>query len=83
MSKLALAFAASMALVSVGGGCKTKARETGTGDAMARMRELKDKMCACTDPDCAHPEVLMHSLSIDCEAIGCDCGERGSHRLAV
>lgn len=37
----------------------------------------------CTDPDCSHPEVLLHSLSVDCEAIGCDCGERGSHRLAV
>ena len=37
----------------------------------------------CTDSDCTHPEVLLHSLSVDCDAIGCDCGERGSHRLAV
>lgn len=36
----------------------------------------------CTDPDCSHPEVLMHALSVDCDAIGCDCGERGGHRLA-
>jgi hypothetical protein len=37
----------------------------------------------CTDPDCSHPEVLLHSLSVDCEAIGCHCGESGSTRLAV
>lgn len=37
----------------------------------------------CTDPECSHPEVLLHSLSVDCDAIGCDCGERGGHRLAV
>ncbi|MFM9035503.1 MAG: hypothetical protein ACKOQ4_14700 [Mycobacterium sp.] len=37
----------------------------------------------CTEPGCSHPEALMHSLSIDCEAVGCDCGERGGGRLAV
>lgn len=37
----------------------------------------------CTDPACAHPEVLMHSLSVDCEAIGCECGEQDSHRQVV
>lgn len=39
--------------------------------------------CQCTEPDCIHPEVLMHSLSIDCEAIGCECGERDDHGIAV
>lgn len=37
----------------------------------------------CTDPDCDNPEVLLHSLSVDCDAIGCDCGARGGHRLVV
>jgi hypothetical protein len=37
----------------------------------------------CTDPDCTHPEVLLHSLTVDCEAIGCACGEHGAHRLAM
>ena len=37
----------------------------------------------CTEPDCAHPDALMHSLSIDCEAIGCECGERDDHVIAV
>jgi hypothetical protein len=52
MTKLALAFAASLALVSVAG-CKKKAADGGAADSMAKMRELKDKMCACKDPDCA------------------------------
>jgi hypothetical protein len=37
----------------------------------------------CTDADCAHPEVLMHALEVDCEAIGCECGDRGERRLAI
>lgn len=37
----------------------------------------------CTDPECTHPEVLLHSLSVDCDVIGCDCGERAGHQLAV
>lgn len=36
----------------------------------------------CTEPEC--DEVLLHSLSIDCEAVGCECGERPeSHRQVV
>lgn len=54
MTKLALTFATTLALVSTGG-CKKKAVDGGGGggDAMAKMSELKDKMCACKDPDCA------------------------------
>lgn len=37
----------------------------------------------CTDPDCTHPEVLLHSLSVDCDVIGCECGEHTGHQLAV
>lgn len=37
----------------------------------------------CTDPGCRHPEVLLHSLSIDCEALGCDCAEPGGHQIAI
>jgi hypothetical protein len=37
----------------------------------------------CTEPGCSHPEILLHALSIDCEAIGCECGQRGAHRLAI
>jgi hypothetical protein len=37
----------------------------------------------CTEADCAHPEVLMHALEVDCEAIGCECGDRGERRLAI
>lgn len=34
----------------------------------------------CTEPDCDHPEVLLHSLSIDCRAVGCPCGQEGHDR---
>jgi hypothetical protein len=37
----------------------------------------------CTDPDCTHPEVLLHSLSVDCAATGCDCDEDRGHHVAV
>ena len=37
----------------------------------------------CTETDCNHPEVLMHSLSIECEAIGCECGARDDRVTAV
>lgn len=30
----------------------------------------------CTEPECTHPEILLHSLSIDCASIGCDCGQQ-------
>ncbi|MCB0933575.1 MAG: hypothetical protein KDB71_16975 [Mycobacterium sp.] len=34
----------------------------------------------CTEPDCEHPEVLIHRLAVDCDAIGCEepgCEEPG------
>jgi hypothetical protein len=37
----------------------------------------------CTEAGCDHPEILLHSLTIDCEAIGCDCGDPDARRLAV
>jgi len=37
----------------------------------------------CTDPDCTHPEVLLHSLIVDCEAIGCECAGAQGRREAV
>ena len=27
----------------------------------------------CTEPDCAAPELVMHSFVVDCEAVGCRC----------
>lgn len=37
----------------------------------------------CTEPGCSHPEILLHSLTVDCEAIGCECGERGGYWVAI
>jgi hypothetical protein len=37
----------------------------------------------CTEPGCSHPEVLLHSLAVDCQAIGCECDERGGHLVAI
>lgn len=36
----------------------------------------------CTEPDCSSPEVLLHALTIDCEAIGCGCATSAMHRRA-
>lgn len=54
MTKLALALSAVLALVSISG-CKSKGSSEGGGsaDVLAKMTELKTKMCACKDPDCA------------------------------
>lgn len=52
MTKLAFAFASAVALASIGG-CKKKGGDGGAGDAMAKMTEFKDRMCACKDPECA------------------------------
>lgn len=52
MTKLALAVATTLALVSAAG-CKKKEAGGAGADAMAKMAELRDKMCACKDPDCA------------------------------
>jgi hypothetical protein len=51
MNKLMIAFAATMALASFG--CKKKAGTAGSSEAMAKMTEFKDKMCACKDAECA------------------------------
>jgi hypothetical protein len=51
MNKLTIAFATTMALASFG--CKKKADTAGSGEAMAKMTEFKDKMCACKDAECA------------------------------
>ena len=49
MKNLTIAFMAVAALTSVG--CKKKGG--GAGEAMAKMAEFKDKMCACKDKKCA------------------------------
>ena len=50
MKKISIAFLAAMSLASFG--CKKK---SGAGEAMAKMGEFKDHMCACKegDKDCA------------------------------
>jgi len=48
MSKLTIAFLAAVSIASFG--CKKKG---GAGEAMAKMGEFKDKMCACKDKKCA------------------------------
>src|SRR3954464_9742656 len=48
MKHLSIAFMAAAALTSFG--CKKKG---GAGEAMAKMTEFKDKMCACKDKGCA------------------------------
>lgn len=47
MTKLSIAFLAAMALVSFG--CKKK---SSGGEAIAKMTEFKDRMCACKDKAC-------------------------------
>ncbi len=48
MSKITIAFLAAVSIASFG--CKKKG---GAGEAMAKMGEFKDKMCACKDKKCA------------------------------
>ncbi|HET9622722.1 MAG TPA: hypothetical protein VFP84_15220, partial [Kofleriaceae bacterium] len=48
MKKLSIAFLAAMSIASFG--CKKKG---GGGDALAKMTEFKDKMCACKDKACS------------------------------
>ena len=48
MTKLSIAFLAAVSVASFG--CKKKG---GAGEAMAKMTEFKDKMCACKDSKCA------------------------------
>jgi hypothetical protein len=48
MKNLTIVFLAAASLASVG--CKKKG---GAGEAMAKMSEFKDKMCACKDKKCA------------------------------
>lgn len=48
MNKLSIAFLAAVSIASFG--CKKKG---GAGEAMAKMTEFKDKMCACKDAKCA------------------------------
>jgi hypothetical protein len=50
MKNLTLAFMVAMAFVSFG--CKKKGGG-GAGEAMAKMSEFKNEMCACKDAKCA------------------------------
>ena len=47
MKKISIAFVAAMALASFG--CKKK----GAAEAMGKMNDFRDKMCACKDKACA------------------------------
>jgi hypothetical protein len=47
MKKISIAFLAAMSLASFG--CPKK---TSSGDAIAKLTELRDKMCACKDKAC-------------------------------
>jgi hypothetical protein len=49
MKKISFAFICAMALLSFTG-CKKK---SGAGEAMAKMSEMTDKMCACKDKACS------------------------------
>jgi hypothetical protein len=48
MNKISIAFLAAVSIASFG--CKKKG---GAGEAMAKMGEFKDQMCACKDKKCA------------------------------
>jgi hypothetical protein len=48
MKKMSIAFLAAMSLASFG--CKKKG---GAGEAMAKMNDMTEKMCKCTDKACA------------------------------
>lgn len=39
--------------------------------------------CQCTDPECGCPDVVLHALTIGCDALGCRCGEIEADRFAV
>ena len=37
---------------------------------------IHEQRCAeCTDDDCDGPEFIAHVLRIDCDAVGCPCGQ--------
>ncbi|KUI35130.1 hypothetical protein AU195_09485 [Mycobacterium sp. IS-1496] len=36
----------------------------------------------CTEDGCTTPEVV-HTFSIDCEAVGCHCGESATARAVI
>ncbi len=37
----------------------------------------------CTDPGCTNPEILLHSLVVDCEALGCRCADECAQPVAL
>jgi len=37
----------------------------------------------CTEDGCTSPELFLHSLAIDCDAVGCDCAQQTDQRMAV
>ncbi len=36
----------------------------------------------CTEPGCEDADLLLHALTIDCDAVGCGCGEAALPRLS-
>ncbi|MFN8032670.1 MAG: hypothetical protein U0Q47_05125 [Mycobacterium sp.] len=37
----------------------------------------------CTEADCECPELIFHSLVIDCDTVGCDCAQQTEEQMAV
>ncbi|MHA7648850.1 hypothetical protein ACX9NE_00185 [Mycobacterium sp. ML4] len=43
----------------------------------------------CTEPDCVAPELFTHAFVVDCDVVGCACGEvsgdliRSAHRVGA
>jgi hypothetical protein len=37
----------------------------------------------CTEDDCTCPELIVHALVVDCDAVGCNCGQQTDYRVAV
>ncbi|AQT82178.1 hypothetical protein B1R94_27410 [Mycolicibacterium litorale] len=37
----------------------------------------------CTEEGCESSEVVLHTLTIDCDMVGCDCSQQTVSRLAV
>ena len=37
----------------------------------------------CTEDDCESPELICHSLVIDCDSVGCDCAQQIGERMAL
>jgi hypothetical protein len=37
----------------------------------------------CTEDGCTSPELILHALVINCDAVGCDCAQQTEQRIAI